>query len=180
MDFFRRLFWRKRTPASGDAPGQEAVSWVVLSRTRVELDAERLRAQLDQIFPGHFMPPRERGSFVIDGPVSGAAFFIQSLVPDATGSFLLQTVAGPYAEVSDFADRIVDESLRRIAHAQTAWLSVELVGRRMSDDDAYRFIGRVLAHLAPLDAAALVHPSRLVTFRFDEEVRRKLASGERF
>ena len=38
-------------------------------------------------------------------------------------------------------------------------------------------IVRVLARLAPADAAVLVHPSRLVAMRFTEDVRQQLAAG---
>jgi hypothetical protein len=178
MEFLKRLF--RRGAAAPDAGRERAtVNLVVLSCTRVELSVDLLRTQLDGIFPGHFLPPRRHGNFVIDGPVAGAEFFVQCAVPGAAGTFLLHTVAGPYAEVSPFAARIEDEALRRLCEAQTCWLSVDLVSRHTSDDDAYRFIGRVLARLAPADAAALVHPSRLVTHRFDDELRRRLANGER-
>jgi hypothetical protein len=68
-------------------------------------------------------------------------------------------------------------SLRRLAEAQTCLLSVDLMHRQAPPEEAYRFIGGALAQLAPPDAAALVHPSRLLTIAFDDQVRRKLASG---
>jgi hypothetical protein len=69
--------------------------------------------------------------------------------------------------------------LHRIAVAQQAWLGLDRV-HGDNDDEAYRFIGKVLAELAPADTAALVHPERLTTLGFDAEVRRQLASGSRF
>jgi hypothetical protein len=46
-------------------------------------------------------------------------------------------------------------------------------------EDAYRFIGKAIARLAPADAMLLVHPETLHHRVFDEEVRRQLASGRR-
>jgi hypothetical protein len=155
----------------------ELVGWVVLSRTRVELNAEQLRAALDELYPGSFLPPRERGSQVTES-VPGAEFLIQSLVPRGSGIFLLHSVTGRYAALSPFADYIDDPALRALAEAQTAWLSLVLAHGSGRDADGYRFIGNVLARLAPPDAAALVHPSRLITMRFDARVRARLASGE--
>ena len=36
------------------------VSWVVLCSSFVELTADSLRANLDQLYPGQFLPPREQ------------------------------------------------------------------------------------------------------------------------
>jgi hypothetical protein len=153
------------------------VSWVVLSNTHVRLNVNRLRERLDEIYPGQFLPPRARGTFVLDGAVPGQ-FMIQSAIPNAAGMFFLHSVPGPYTEFSDFAAAIADRALQRVAMAQRAWLSVDLIARHTSDEDAYRFIGRVLAKLAPADAAFLVDPERRTTIVFDDEVRRRLASGE--
>jgi hypothetical protein len=158
--------------------GAEMVSWVVLSHSYVELTADALRENLDQLYPGQFLPPREQGNFVVDGNVPGVEFLIQCGVPGAAGLFLLYSVPGPYTAFSDFADHIEDASLRELALAQECWLSVDLAHAHKTEADGYRFIGQVLAKLAPRDAAVLVHPSRLMTMRFDDEVRRKLAAGE--
>jgi hypothetical protein len=153
------------------------VSWVVLSSTHVRLNVNRLRERLDEVYPGYFLPPRERGTFVLDGTVPGQ-FMIQSAIPNASGMFFLQSVPGPYTDVSDFAAAIDDRAVRRHAMAQRAWLSVDLIARHTTDEDAYRFIGRVLAKLAPADAAFLVDPEKRTTTLFDDEVRRRLANGE--
>jgi hypothetical protein len=142
-----------------------------------ELTLDLLRKQLDQTYPGYFLPPREQGTFVVDGSVPGAEFLIQSDIPGAGGIFLLLSVPMPYTMFSDFAAHIADASLRQLAEAQTCWLSVDLIHRDVPAHEAYRFIGGVLAQLAPPDAAALVHPSRLITVAFDDQVRRTLASG---
>lgn len=92
--------------------------------------------------------------------------------------FHLYSVPGPYTVFSDFADHIEDAALRQLAEAQECWLSVDLIHKHTTEQEAYRFIGKVLAKLAPPDAAVLVHPSRLVTLRFDDDVRRRLASSE--
>jgi hypothetical protein len=155
----------------------EMMSLVVLSKSHVELTLDTLRDGLDQIYPGQFLPPREQGNFVMDGSVPGAEFLIQSSISGASGMFLLHNVPGPYTEFSNFADHIADASLRQLAEQQTCWLSVDLIRQYNSEEDAYRLIGSVLAKFSPRDAAALVHPSRLVTIGFNDDVRRQLASG---
>jgi len=52
-----------------------------------------------------------------------------------------------------------------------------MIHRNTTNEDAYRFIEQVLAKLAPADAAFLVHPSKLLTIRFDDEIRRRMATG---
>jgi hypothetical protein len=152
------------------------VSWVVLSATHVELTVDSLLETLDALYPGQFLPPGDR-NFVIEGPIPPAQFLIQSTVPGAAGTFMLNTVAGSYSEFSDFADHIDEPSLRALALAQAYWMSVDLVGRHKTDEDAYRFIGSLLARIAPADSAVLVHPSKATVIRFDEAVRRRLADG---
>jgi hypothetical protein len=176
MRLLETLFGRRRA-ASQRARDREMISLVVLSNSYVELTLDVLREQLDQIYPGYFLPPRERGTFVVEGSVDSAEFLIQSDIPGAAGMFLLHSVPGPFSAVSNFAAHIADASLRQLAEAQTCWLSVLLMHRDVSPQEAYRFIGSVLAQLAPADAAALVHPSRLITVAFDDQVRRELASG---
>ena len=161
----------------GTDADHEMISLVVLSNSYVELTLDTLRHRLDQAFPGYFLPPRERGTFVIDGNEPGVEFLIQSDIPDARGMFLLHNVPGPYTAFSDFAAHIADASLRELAEAQTCWLSIDLMHRQTPAEEAYRFIGRALAQLAPPDAAVLVHPSRLITVAFNDDVRRQLASG---
>ncbi len=154
------------------------VSWVVLSNSYVALDADKLRARLDQAFPGAFVPQREEGSFVVEGTVEGAQFLIQSRVAGASGTFMLMSVPGPYTAFSDFARFIKERAVRRQARAQQSWLSIDLMAKHTTEDDAYRFIGRALAALAPRDAAYLVHPTRRIVIAFDDDVRRRLGSGE--
>jgi hypothetical protein len=154
------------------------VSLVILSKSYVALDADKLRAKLDETFPGEFVPQRDQGSFVVDGPVERAQFLIQSRVANAAGTFMLNSVPGPYTKFSDFAKFIKDRAIRRQARAQRSWLSIDLIAKHTTEDDAYRFIGRALAVLAPRDAAYLVHPSRRVVVAFDDNVRRRLANGE--
>lgn len=153
------------------------IGWVILCMTPVELTEETLRARLDRIYPGEFLPPRQRGTFVVSGPVPGTQYLIKSAIAGATGIFILQTVPGPYSAVSSFAKNIRDAALRRIAVAQRAWLGLEQIGGD-NEADAYRFIGKVLGTLAPEDAAVLVHPSRFLAYSFDAETRRKLSDGE--
>jgi hypothetical protein len=64
------------------------------------------------------VPQRDEKSFVIDGPVEGAQFLIQSRVANAAGTFMLQSVPGPYTKFSDFDKFIKDRTIRRQARAQ--------------------------------------------------------------
>lgn len=153
------------------------VSGVVLSKTWVELTVGTLRARLDRAFPDAFLPPRERGTFVVAGPMAGMQFLINSAIAGAAGTFMLNSVPGPYSEFSDFADRIDDPRLKALALAQDAWLSVDLITKSAEATGASRFIGKALAELAPTDAAALV-VSYGRTIYFDDSVRRRLAHGE--
>jgi hypothetical protein len=153
------------------------VGWVVLCRNWVEWTEEALRADLDRVYPGEFLPPRRRDTFVVSGPVAGTQFLLHSAIAGATGMFLLNSVPRPYTDFSPFADRISDLALRRHAVVQRAWLGLERIGGT-SEADAGRFIGKVLAALAPADASVLVHPARLMSFPFDAELRLKLSKAE--
>jgi hypothetical protein len=174
MDFLKQLF------GFGDATPREAeadmIGWVVLSNTYVGLTVDSLRATLDALYPSAFLPPGER-NFVIEGSVPDSQFLIQSNVAGAAGMFLLHTVPGPYTEFSDFAESITDPSLRTLAVSQQAWLAIDNMHVHTTKADAYRLIGAVLAKLAPPDAAVLVHPSKPIAMRFDDDVRSRLSSG---
>jgi hypothetical protein len=163
-----------KTPLDKEA---DMVSWVVLADTYVDLDVDLLRVKLDEVYPGQFLPPRQKGNFVVYGPGPGQ-FFVQANMPGAAGMFLVPSVPGPYTEFSDFQKNISDHALRRKAEAQRCWLSVDLIHKNTTNRDAYRFVEQVLAKLAPADAAFLVQPSKLITIPFDETVRRRLANGE--
>jgi hypothetical protein len=117
------------------------------------------------------------GNFVIDGAVPGATYMIQSNVADASGLFMLHNVPGPYSEFSDFPSRLTG-SIRELALRQPCWMSVDVVIKYGTDEDAYRFIGRLLAQLAPPDSAVLLHPSRMVATAFSDAIRRQLAAGD--
>lgn len=178
MEFLKKLFARESEPTmSLHQRGRDMVSLVVLSNSYVELTLASLRERLDRVHPGYFVPPRQQGTFVIDGNSPNVEFLIQSVIPGAAGMFFLYTVPGSYTEFSEFADHIPDDGLRELAQAQACWLSVDLIHQHTTVDDGYRFIGGALAELAPPDAAVLVHPSRLTAIRFDDRVRRELASG---
>lgn len=155
---------------------QEMISIVVLYQDYVELTLESLREILDDVFPGAFLPPGDI-NFVVDGAVPGATFMIKCAVQGAAGLFMLHNVPGPYTEFSDFVQYIADPALRASAEAQSAWLSIDLIVQSTNAEDAYRFIGKVLARLAPGDAAFLVQPETNGVLLFDESVRRDLAEG---
>jgi hypothetical protein len=132
---------------------------------------------LDRLYPGLFLPPQEFRNFVVEGPVLDAQFLIQASVPGATGLYMLQNIAADFAGVSDFADGIDDPALRTLIFEQQAWLSIDVIEAAV-DQGCRRFIGKVLAHLAPADAAILADPDRRTAIRFDEQVRGQLAREE--
>jgi hypothetical protein len=163
---------------AGDSQEPEMIALVVLSNTFVDLTLDSVRAKLNEVFPGEFLPPHQKGSFIINGPTPGG-FLIQARVPGAAGMFLLHNVPGPYWKFSDFAKAIADPVIRKKAMAQRCWLSVDRIGTHGGQEDGYRFIEQVLAKFAPPDAAFLVHPSRLLTIPFDNDLRGRLARAER-
>jgi hypothetical protein len=153
------------------------VSLVVLSQSSPDLTLEGVQVLLDSLYPGQFLPPRDEGNFILDGAVPGAIYMIQCTVPGSSGIFMLHNVPGPYTEFSDFVGHVDDPELRDLAVRQSSWMSVDLTHAYGTEEDAYRFIGGVLAQLAPADSAVLLHPSRLTSIRFDENIRRQLAAG---
>jgi hypothetical protein len=162
-------------PSSPSVGRREMISWVLLSKSYVDLKVESLREKLDEVYLGQFLPPRDK-NFVIDGPTPGQ-FLIKSNIAGAAGMFMLISVPASYTEFSDFAEVIADPTLLRNVKAQCCWLSVELIHRFTTDEDAFRFIEQVLAKLAPPDAAFLVHPEKRITIPFDNDIRRRLANG---
>jgi hypothetical protein len=168
-------------PTSGVQHGAaDMLGLVVLSNTWRDLSVDAVRQHLDALHPGQFLPPRDEGSFVIAGAVPGAQFMIQCAVPEEMGVYMLHNVPGPYSEFSPFADHIRDAALRAVALAQRCWLGVDrVVDYGKGEAEAYRFIGRLLARLAPPDSAVLVHPQRFTAVRFTDDIRRQLAQGER-
>jgi hypothetical protein len=174
MDFLKQLF------GFGSAAPKQAepdmIGWVVLANTYVELTVDSLRAALDQLYPDQFLPLGER-NFVIEGSVPESQFLIQSNVAGAAGMFMLHTVPGPYSDFSDFAESMTDASLRALAVSQQVWLAIDNMHDHTTEADAYRLIGALLAKLAPPDAAVLVHPSKPIAMRFDDDLRSRLASG---
>jgi hypothetical protein len=173
MDFLKRLFGFGSASPRAE---REVVSWMVLSNTPVDLDADSLRAALDAIYPGEFLPANDH-SYVIHGVIPDAQFLIQSNVAGAEGMFFLNTMPCPYADFSDFARSIEDPDFRALAESQQAWLSIDAMHIHTTEANAYRFIGAALTKLAPADAAVLVHPPKQIAIRLDDETRRRLANG---
>jgi hypothetical protein len=160
------------------APSQhhQMISLVVLSNSYVAPKTDSLANKLDELYPGKFLPLNQQANFVAAGPTPGQ-FLIKSTIPGQAGIFVLISVPGPYTDFSDFAHFIADPLLRRKAEAQSCWLSVDLIAKITTAEEAYRFIGAVLAKLAPADAAVLVEPETNSAVLFDDELRRQLASG---
>jgi hypothetical protein len=153
------------------------ISWVVLSKTRVELTPDSLRVRLDRLYPGLFLPPQELRNFVVEGPVLDAQFLIQASVPGSAGLYMLQSIAANATGFSEFAGGVNDPALHELISSQQAWLSVDVIDAAL-DQDCRRFIGKILAELAPADSAILADPDRRTAIRFDEQVRGQLAREE--
>jgi hypothetical protein len=170
------IAWSAVYAQTSDEP-PEVVSRVLLTNTFVDLNVDSLRQRLEELYPGQFMPPHIKGSFVVKGRTLGQ-FVIQSNVAGASGVFLLNSASRPYRDFSTFTDAIADGPLRRKVEAQCCWLSVDLAFDIPNKAAAYRFIEQVLAKLAPPDAAFLVDPQKHITVVFDDELRRRFAGGE--
>jgi hypothetical protein len=165
-------------PGSLEPSGKHRmISWVVLTGSYQDLHLDEVRQKLDEVYPGQFLPPRQKGNFVVAGPAPGQ-FMIFSSIPGAAGIFLLNNIPGPYTELSKFAEAISDPSIRDSIAKQCCWLSVDLIRRRTTDAEAYRFIEQALAKLAPADAAFLVDPDKGATIAFDDNIRSRFAKGE--
>lgn len=164
--------------ASSPSGKHKMVSWVLLANSYVDFGVDEVRRKLDDAFPGQFLPPRQKGNFVVVGPAPGQ-FMIFSAIPGAAGIFLLNNVPGPYTDFSKFAEAISDPSVRSSVDKQCCWMSVDLIHRNTTDEDAYCFIEKVLAQFAPADAAFLVDPDKGATITFDDGIRGRFAKGER-
>ena len=151
------------------------VSLVVLSPTHDAYTLDTVHHDLEALFRP-LLPPREVGNFVVES-IPSASYSVQCTVPGYSGLYSIQNVAGPYAAFSDFLEHIGDPELKELAASQPFWISVDRMHSYESDREAYRFIGQLLARLAPEDAAVLVHPSKYLVRPFTPEVRRLLASG---
>jgi hypothetical protein len=165
------------SPSSPLRERHQMISLVALSNSYAAFRADAVSEKLDEIYPGKFWPPEQQDNFVVGGP-SPKPLLIKSTMPGRSGMFMLMSAPGRYTAFSDFARFIADPALRRKAEAQACWLSVDLVGKIGSNEDAYRFIAAALAKLAPADAAVLVKAETNTTIVFDDEVRRRLADGQ--
>jgi hypothetical protein len=150
------------------------VSLVVLLRQALRLDRTALQEKLDAVFPGQFVPHNEN-SFVVDGP-DQTQLMAKSLVASHSGLFFVICRPGAYGDVSSYASHGRDPRLQDLLRQHNAWLSVDLVAPIGGTEDAYRFIGKALAKLAPDDAVALVHPQTNAMVPFYSETRAKLRS----
>lgn len=177
MGFPSRIFGRGEEPTHSKDGDCDMVSLVVLAPSWQPWSTESVRAELDALFPGQFLPPREAGNFVIDGPIPDATYLVQCTVSGYAGMFLIHNVPGPYSAFSDFLPHIEDPDLRRLAAEQPCWLSVDSMHRHTSDEEAVRFVAAVTGTLAPADSVLLVHPSRYLTARFTRDIRATLVSG---
>ena len=153
------------------------ISWVVLSKTRARLTLDSLRAQLEQLYPGRFLPPQDRKNFVIDGASLGAQFLIQASIAGPAGLYMLENVVANDAELSDFAANVSDASLRKSILEHEARLSLDLIEAAI-DQHCHRFIGKVLGALAPADSTVFVNADRRRAIRFDAELRGQLMREE--
>jgi hypothetical protein len=155
----------------------EGLIRVVLADSPIRFDLDALRQKLEELYPGQFVPPRAKGSFVVAGRVRGQ-YIIQSNVGGAAGIFILNSGTEPFAGLSDFTKTIPDGPTRRSVEAQCCWLAISLMYKARPDAEAFRFVEQALAKLAPPDANFLVDPTKRITVPFDEAMRRSFARGE--
>lgn len=175
MDLLAQLFGSAAAGLKRHPEGLTGL--VVLSNTHVPLTVESLRNTLDSLYPGQFQSSEEAGNKVSKGFLQGM-FGIECVIPGAQGWYLLHSNLGPYTAFSDFGEHIDDEELRDVAEAQEFSLEMHLVSIHGIQEEAYRFIGAVLAVLAPADSAILVHPSNHAVIAFTPAVRKCLAAGD--
>jgi hypothetical protein len=177
MGLLSRLFGKKSS--SPRHAGHNMISLVALASTWRKRSVDEIRQDLDETFPGEFLPPRSEGNFVIEGPAEGASYCVQCTIPNYTGLFLIHNVPRQYSAFSDYLQHIKNPEMRRLADSQACWLSVDLIHRHTTEteEDAYRFIRRVLGKLAPEDTTLLIHPSQYHVARFTPKLRAILAAG---
>jgi hypothetical protein len=175
MGLLARLFGKKSSPPRHG--GHNMSSLVAIAPTWQERSIDLIRQELDDTFPGEFLPTRTEGNFVVEGPVEGASFLVQCTIPNYSGMFLIHNVPSRYSAFSDYLQYIKDPETRQLTDSQACWLSVDLMHQHTTERDAYRFIGLVLGKLAPVDTALLIHPARYHVAIFSPQVRAILASG---
>jgi hypothetical protein len=177
MKIFSSLFGQTRSPILYPRK-QEKIGLVALSRSCREFTLDELSAEMETAFPGHFLPLRAEGSFVVGDAADFPQFLIKSAIPGMGGLCMLQSVPTPYTLFSDFANHIEDTVLRRLAEAQPSWLALDPISQWSSDEGCYRFLAKALARLAPDDAAVLVHPWRSQSVPLTSDMRRRLQQGD--
>ncbi len=176
MGFLDRFFGKKtKAGAHTSFDGRQMTSLVVLSKSRANLTLDSLRETLDSIWPGEFLPPKDSGNFVVAGPVKGAMFMVVCNIPGYAGGFMIHSVPASYDGYSDFKQCIKDAELIQIVNTHRSWLSVDRIMPQGTEEEHYRFIGVLLSRIAPEDSVAVVHPTKLLTIRFTEEVRTSLS-----
>ena len=177
MSFLSRLFSKKVSkPSHMPLDGHQMTSLVLLSKSYIDLDIDRLRTVLDALFPGEFLPPRDSGNFVVDGPVKQAMFMIMSNIEGYSGGFMLNSVPATYDHYSDYRNYIQDPEILSAVSSHKCWLSVDRLMPQGTTEEHYRFIGLLLSALAPDDSIAVVHPSKMHVVLFNQTICEKLSS----
>jgi len=148
----------------------------VLSQTYVSLTVESLRSTLDFLYPAQFPLSEITENKVRDGFFEGM-LLIECVIPGAQGWYVVYSLSAVHAVPVDFAAYVEDDALRAVTEAQEFSLEVGLVSIHGVEEEAYNFIGKVLAALAPPDSAVLIHPSLYSVVPFTSDVRKRLASG---
>jgi hypothetical protein len=104
MGLLSRLFGKKTS--SPRHAGHNMISLVALASTWRKRSVDEIRQDLDETFPGEFLPPRSEGNFVIEGPAEGASYCVQCTIPNYTGMFLIHKVPRQYSAFSDYLQHI--------------------------------------------------------------------------
>ena len=175
----RDAFRTKRMSiASGHREEPSLLGLVVLYSGECELSVRVLLERLDGLFAGQFLPARQAGNFVVEGPARGASFLVQSSVEGFSGTFMVNNVLAPYPSLSSAVRYIGRPTLRRTAEKQTSWMSVDLLRSPQAAGDATRFMAVLVSALAPEQSAVIVNAADYSVSAFTPEVRRLLARGE--
>ena len=144
------LFGRRRRPA------KRIVSLVLLLREERYLDPVILRRLASNAFEIEFDDSDDAENFVITVQDE-----VNYMIQAHGQTFLVNNYSRPYIEdLEEVSEGIQELRLRQAVREHRAWLSVDRFGpANMSEDECFRWIGRLLAELIDTDCTAIFCPS---------------------
>ena len=153
----------------------DMISIVLLLLNPLPMDVSRLEVSIARAAPASFVKSEQNFVNSTDKREKFEVFFAKS----NDGIFLVHNHAHPYCdELEKVAGSISDRALGEKVRKHRAWISVDLMDRDKmmfrTEADAWRFIGKVLAELAPEDAVAIYVPAKGVLMAFDNSSKTKL------